>query len=134
MTERPIVLFDGVCNLCHGAVRFVIARDPVARFRFASLQSEAGIALLRRHGLPIETVDTLVLVEGDRAFTRSAAALRIARGLRFPWNLLPGLVVVPRPLRDRVYDFVAGRRFRWFGRLDACPAPRPELRERFLDA
>jgi predicted DCC family thiol-disulfide oxidoreductase YuxK len=130
--EHPIVLFDGVCNLCNGVVRFVIDRDPRARFRFASLQSELGRGLLRHHGLDPEALDAVMLVDGEGAHVRSTAALRIARGLRAPWPWLAPLALVPRVLRDAVYDFVARHRYRWFGKRDACALPTPEQRARFL--
>ena len=131
-SEPALILFDGVCNLCNAAVRFIIARDPQARFRFAPLQSEAAAERFRRAGGAPSAPASIVLVEGERVFTRSAAALRIARALRFPWPLVYGFVVVPRPLRDRAYDFVASRRYGWFGQSDACPTPTPALRDRFL--
>ena len=126
-----MILFDGVCNLCNGFVQFVIARDPARRFRFASLQSEAGRRSLEAAGAG-NSAETVVLVEDGRAFTRSTAALRIARCLRFPWPLAFALIVVPRPLRDQVYDWVARNRYRWFGKRDVCMVPTPELRDRFL--
>jgi predicted DCC family thiol-disulfide oxidoreductase YuxK len=129
---HPIVLFDGVCNLCHGTVRFVLERDRAARFRFAPLQSEPGRALLARHGLSADALDTMVLVDAEGAHTRSDAALRIAAGLGAPWRWLAPLRRLPRALRDPLYELVARRRYRWFGRRDACPAPPPGFRERFL--
>src|SRR6476660_9125998 len=96
---RAVVLFDGVCNLCNGFVRFVIPRDPLGHVRFAALQSEAARRLMAPTGVTPGDADSIVLVEGERAFVRSEAALRIARQLRFPWPLLYGLVVVPRPIR-----------------------------------
>jgi predicted DCC family thiol-disulfide oxidoreductase YuxK len=131
--EGPIILFDGGCNLCDAVVRFVVARDPDARFRFAPLQSQAAAALLSRHGRasPPEP-QAVVLVEGGRVWEGSDAALRIARGLRGPWRLAWGLAAVPRPLREAVYRLVARNRARWFGRRDACRVPAPELRARFL--
>jgi len=128
-----MVLFDGVCNLCSASVQFIIARDPAGRFRFATLQSETAKRLLRDAGLSEPHPDSLVLIEGDRIDTHSTAALRIARGLRAPWPLAYALVVVPRPIRDRIYDFVARRRYGWFGKRAACMVPTPELRSRFLD-
>ena len=129
----PVILFDGVCNLCNGFVRFVIARDLAARFRFAALQSDSARRLLARldglGGIP----DSVVLVDRGRVYTRSSAALRIARGLPFPWSLARALIVVPRPLRDWVYDRVARHRYRWFGRKDTCIVPTPDLRARFLE-
>ncbi|HSM92950.1 MAG TPA: DCC1-like thiol-disulfide oxidoreductase family protein [Anaeromyxobacteraceae bacterium] len=131
--EGPIVLFDGVCNLCDAAVRFVIDRDPEARFRFAPLQSAAAAALLARHGRTAPaTPEALVLLEGGRVWEGSDAALRIARGLRGPWRLAGGLGVVPRPAREAVYRWIARSRFRWFGRRDTCRVPSPGLRARFL--
>jgi predicted DCC family thiol-disulfide oxidoreductase YuxK len=128
-----LILFDGVCNLCNGAVRFVIARDPSARFHFGALQSDAARRMLReRYTLPT-VPDSIVLLDESGVFTRSDAALRVARELRFPWPLAYGLIVVPRPLRDWVYDIVARNRYAWFGKRDVCMVPTPELRARFLD-
>ncbi len=131
--EHPILLFDGVCNLCAGAVRFAIARDREARLRFASLQSPIGQELLRRHDYEPDAIDTVVLVDAAGAHDRSTAALRVLGQLPAPWRWLgPPLLLVPRPLRDAVYGFVARNRYRWFGRRDECLVPTPELRARFL--
>jgi predicted DCC family thiol-disulfide oxidoreductase YuxK len=130
---HPVVLFDGVCNLCNATVRFVVARDPAARFRFAPLQSAAGGSLLARSGLAPRGLDSVVLVDGGRAWQRSDAAIRIAAGLGGAWRLALAFLVVPRPLRDALYDFIARNRYRWFGRHDACPVPTPEQRARFLE-
>ncbi len=128
-----VILFDGVCNLCNGFVQFVIERDPSAQFRFASLQSEAGQQLLSAHGAAVPTApETVVLVENGQVYTHSTAALRILRQLRGPWAWLYAAIVVPRPLRDAVYRFVARHRYQWFGRREACWLPTPELRTRFL--
>lgn len=132
--DAPIVLFDGVCNLCNGSVDFIIARDPDAAFRFASLQSEVGRALLRRHGLPEDDLASIVLVEGERCSTASEAALRVARRLRGPWRMAAVFLLVPRVIRDGVYGIVAAHRYRWFGKQNTCRVPTPELRARFLDA
>jgi predicted DCC family thiol-disulfide oxidoreductase YuxK len=128
-----IVLFDGVCNLCNGTVRFAYARDPAARLRFAPLQSAVGRRLIAGAGLPAaQSLDSLVVVERGTLRRRSDAALAIARHLRWPWPLLGALAVVPRALRDAVYDLIARRRYLWFGRSAACPMPPPGLRGRFL--
>ena len=127
-----VVLFDGVCNLCNGFVQFAIARDPQARLRFGALQSAAGRALLAGFAAPDPLPDSIVLVEDGRLFTRSTAALRVARRLRFPWPIAYALAAVPRPLRDRIYDVVASRRYRWFGVRDRCMTPTPDLRSRFI--
>jgi predicted DCC family thiol-disulfide oxidoreductase YuxK len=129
----PVILFDGVCNLCNGCVQFIIARDPARRFQFAALQSDSARRMLARLDRSGALPDSIVLVDGGRVYTRSSAALRIARGLRFPWSLARALTVVPRPLRDWVYDLVARNRYRWFGTTDVCMTPTPELRARFLE-
>ncbi len=131
--EGAIVLFDGVCNFCEGSVRFVLERDAGARFRFAALQSDAGRALLQRVGLAADHLEGLVVVEGDRVYTKSGAALRVARGLPGLWPLLWVFYVVPAVLRDAVYNAFAARRYRWFGRRDSCFVPSAEVRARFLD-
>jgi predicted DCC family thiol-disulfide oxidoreductase YuxK len=127
-TER-IVLFDGVCNLCNGAVRFILARDPGARFRFASLQSDVARRLLKG-ALPAET---MVLIEAGKVHTKSDAALRIARELRAPWPLLYAFAAIPRGFRDMLYDWIARHRYAWFGKRDACMLPTPQMRGRFLE-
>ncbi len=137
----PIVLFDGVCNLCNAVVRFVIARDPRGRVRFASLQSKAGKELLARYAsqLPADALPTddeapptFLLIEGERAYARSTAALRLCRYLSGLWPLLGVNLVVPAALRDPLYDLVAAKRYKWFGRTDACRLPTPGEAQRFL--
>ena len=129
-----VVLFDGVCNLCNGAVNFIIDRDPQFRFRFASLQSDAGQALLRAHGLHPGSMNTLVCIAGGRAHLKSGALIAIAGGLGGWWRL-PALAAraLPRFLRDWCYDRVAGNRYRWFGRREVCRVPDAGLPGRFLD-
>lgn len=129
---RSVVLFDGVCNLCNGMVRFIIKRDPHARFQFAALQSEVAMSLLRSIGAEEPQPDSVILVEGECMHARSTATLRIVRSLRFPWPLLYVLVILPRPLRDWMYDFVARNRHRWFGKRETCMMPTPDLESRFL--
>ena len=129
----PVILFDGVCNLCNGFVTFVIARDPARRFRFGPLQSAAARRLLGSIDSRDEWPDSLLLVENGRVWTRSAAALRVARRLTFPWPLTYVLVLVPSPLRDWAYDRIARGRYRWFGRRAVCMVPTSELRARFID-
>ncbi|HEX6811111.1 MAG TPA: DCC1-like thiol-disulfide oxidoreductase family protein [Planctomycetota bacterium] len=130
----PLVLFDGDCNLCHGAVQFVLRRDPKARFRFASLQSAAGRAAIVATGRSTKLPDSIVFVRDGRLLVKSAAALAIALGLRWPWPLLAVFWLVPYPVRDLVYDWIARHRHRWFGRRQECWVPTPALRARFLDA
>ena len=132
--DLDILLFDGVCNLCHRSVQFVLLRDRRARFHFAALQSPLGQALLQARGLST-ALDSVVLITPARAYTRSAAALQIARRLPLPYPLLLIFWLVPYFLRDWLYDFVARRRYRWFGRQEenTCFLPRPEWRSRFLE-
>jgi predicted DCC family thiol-disulfide oxidoreductase YuxK len=132
MVERSTILFDGVCNLCNRSVRFVLARDPAERFAFAPLQSAQGRALLTRVGLAADARASIVLVEGEHAFEKSDAVLRILAGLSGFWPILTLLRVIPRKLRDAIYDWIAANRYRWFGQRAECPVPTPEQRRRFL--
>ena len=131
--DHPVVLFDGVCNLCDAAVRFLIDRDPDARLRFAPLQSQAAAALLAGLGRASPaTPEAIYLVERGRLWEGSDAALRIAHRLRGPWRLAGAFLALPRPLREPIYRAIARNRFRWFGRRDACRVPTADLRARFL--
>jgi predicted DCC family thiol-disulfide oxidoreductase YuxK len=126
------VFFDGVCNLCNGAIRFIAANDPERRFAFASLQSARARELLGERADDVRESDSIVLLSGGRRYERSDAALLIALGLRAPWPLAFGAILIPRGARDAVYRWIARNRYRWFGRTDACALPPPGLRERFL--
>jgi predicted DCC family thiol-disulfide oxidoreductase YuxK len=130
--DAPVILFDGVCGLCNRWVSFVLQRDESGTFRFAALQSEAGGALLRSHGLPPDQLETVVLIAEERAYTRSAAVIEILRRLGFPWSLAVIGAVFPSGLRDGLYDFVARNRYRWFGRTETCRIPTAGERKRFL--
>jgi predicted DCC family thiol-disulfide oxidoreductase YuxK len=132
-TAAPIVLFDGVCNLCNGAVTWIIERDRAARFVFGALQSASARVLLDERGVLGDLPDSIVLLDADGVHTRSDAALRIAAGLGWPWSLLRVGRVLPRGLRDAIYDLIARNRYRWFGRREACMMPTAELANRFLD-
>lgn len=128
-----IVLFDGVCNLCNGAVNFIIDRDPTNLFVFASLQSDVGSELLRKHKIDPTVTDSIVLIEEGRASVRSTAALRIVRHLKGLWPILSALIIIPRPFRDLVYRGIANRRYKWFGKRETCRLPTAEERFRFLE-
>ena len=132
MSQRPVLLFDGVCNLCNASVNFVIDRDPHAVFRFAALQSDEAKPLLRQVGLDEDHLESLVLIEDGKAYTSSTAALRVAGRLPGLWPLLHVLLLVPKPVRDLVYDWVARHRYRWFGQRESCRMPTPDLQARFL--
>ncbi len=128
--ERVIV-FDGICNWCNAWVNFTMARDR-GRFHFATLQSDKGQALLRLLGLPAEDFETFVLMERGRVFTKSTAALRIARQLSGGWPIFVLFGLVPRSLRDIVYDYVARHRYRLMGTAQTCRVPGPTERDRFV--
>jgi len=127
--DSPVILFDGVCNLCTGSVQFVIERDSRRQFRFASLQSAAAERLLGSR----DQLESMVLVAGGKVYRKSTAALLIARRLDGLWPLLAAFLVIPKFLRDAVYDWIGSRRYRMFGKRDVCWTPKPELAERFLD-
>lgn len=132
LEPRPVILFDGFCNLCSASIDFVIGRDPRGHFLLAPLQSEAGNNLLRRHGRSAGAPDTVILIERGRLYERSTAALRIARRLRGAWPILYAFILVPRFLRDPVYDWIARNRTRWFGRRETCRVATPDVAARFL--
>lgn len=127
----PLVLFDGECNFCNGAVNFIIRNDARKVFQFAPMQSDIGGELRKRFGIGDE-VDSIILIDGDKAYTHSTAALRITRRMGSIWPLAYGLVVIPAVVRDVLYGLFAKYRYRLFGRRDACMLPTPDIRERFL--
>ena len=129
--QHLVILYDGECGLCDRLVQWVLERDAVGRFHFAALQSDWAQAALRRHGLATKDFDTMVLIEGDRIFLRSAAALHVLRELP-RWRWAYAFIVVPRPVRDFVYGWIARRRKRWFPAPSACGLPKPAWRERFI--
>ena len=129
----PIVLFDGVCKFCNASVNFLIDRDKAGRIHFAALQSGLGQGLLARFGLARHRLDSIVLVEGRRYSTQSTAALRLTRYMDGLWPVLGIFLFIPAFLRDFGYEILARNRYRWFGQLDACRVPTPEIRERFLE-
>ena len=126
-----IVLFDGVCNFCNGAVNFIISHDRDKKFRFAPLQSEIGQELQEKYGIGND-IDSIVLVENDKAYTHSTAGLRVARTMGGIWSLAYVFIIVPAPIRDFFYRAFAKNRYRLFGRQEACMLPTPDVRERFL--
>jgi predicted DCC family thiol-disulfide oxidoreductase YuxK len=130
---KPILLFDGVCTMCNSLVSFVIRRDPKRIFQFASLQSDTGQRLLQQAGLPTSQLNTFVLIEGNRYYTKSTAALHLFRRLGRLWTFLYLFIIVPRPLRDMVYHWIAKNRYKWFGKKEQCMLPTPDIKERFLD-
>lgn len=132
-TSKPVLMFDGICNFCNSSVNFIIDRNSQKDILFTSLQSEKGQDLLKSFNLPTENFSSLVLVEGDKYFTKSTAALKIAEHLDGNWKLLGLLKVIPKFIRDIGYDIIANNRYRLFGKSEQCRIPTKEMRERFLN-
>ncbi|MGB5701039.1 thiol-disulfide oxidoreductase DCC family protein [Muriicola sp.] len=131
---KKIILFDGVCNLCNKSVQFVIKRDKNDIFRFAALQGTAGQKLVKEKGIDTTQVDSIILIEPQIAYyTKSDAALKIAKSLSGGWPLMGVFLGIPKGFRDWVYDWVARNRYSWYGRRDSCMIPTEELKQKFLD-
>ena len=131
--NNPIILFDGVCNLCSGIVLFTIKRDPEGIFRYAPLQSEVGKSLLKQFNLSTDDYHSFILIDGNRYYLKSTAALRVAKRIKGLWPVLYMFIVVPGPIRDFIYDFVAKNRYKWFGKKEECLIPTPDVKGRFLE-
>ena len=131
-SNYKIVLFDGVCNLCNGAVTFIIKRDSKNEFKFATLQEDPGQELIKKHGIDILKTDSIILIENGKAYVKSTAALRIARSLNGAYPLLFGFMIVPNFIRNWVYDIIARNRYKWYGKKDSCMILTPELKAKFL--
>jgi predicted DCC family thiol-disulfide oxidoreductase YuxK len=133
LRQQKIILFDGVCNLCNRSVIFILQHEKEPVFRFASIQSEAGKELLARCGLPSDTLEAVVFIDGGIVYLGSTAALKAGESLRFPWSFLSRAgLLVPKPIRDWVYRQIARRRYQWFGKKDICMVPTENLKTRFL--
>jgi predicted DCC family thiol-disulfide oxidoreductase YuxK len=131
-TDKKILLFDGVCNLCNSSVTFVIARDKKDLFRFAAIQEPTGAALIKKFGIDTSKTDSIILIDGEKAFVKSTAALKVARHLGGAYPLLYAFMIVPNFIRNWVYDYVAKNRYKWFGKKESCMIPTPELKSKFL--
>jgi predicted DCC family thiol-disulfide oxidoreductase YuxK len=130
--SAPVVLFDGVCNLCNAWVRFVVRHDATGIFRFAAQQSPIGQTMIREHVIGSPQLSSVILVAGDSVYTESTAVLEICARLGSPWSSLGILRIIPRRLRDACYRFVVRHRYQWFGRTDTCQIPSAEARARFI--
>lgn len=131
MEIERIILFDGECNMCDHSVQFIIKRDPSALFKFASLQSTAGQALLQQYQVPAD-IDSFVLIHNGAVYFRSSAALHISKHLKGLWKAAYFFIIIPAPVRDLFYSIVARNRYRWFGKKSSCMLPSPDVRKRFL--
>ena len=133
-SEKKIILFDGVCNLCNRSIQFVIKRDTNDEFRFATLQGKIGQRLAQERNIDVSKVDSIILIEpGVAYYTKSTAALKIGQSFGGFWKMIRVLNLIPSTLRDIVYDWVAKNRYAWYGKQDACMIPTPELQAKFLD-
>lgn len=132
MSQQPIILFDGVCNLCNGAVNFVIRRDKRSRLKFAALQSDAGQILLKQYNLPVNAYNSFVFIENGIAYLQSSAALKLCKYLKGLWPMMYGFIIVPQFIRDGIYKWIAKNRYNWFGKREQCMIPTPEIKLRFL--
>ncbi len=132
MQAPLIILFDGVCNLCNGFVQFVIKRDPHAKFKFGTLQSNKAIELLLPHHINPEELNSVIFIENNKVYTQSDAAIKIAQHLGSAWPLAASLLIIPKFIRNAVYRFIAKNRYRWFGKKMQCMVPSPDLKSRFL--
>lgn len=133
MENNPIILFDGVCNLCNGSVQFVLKHDKQKHFRFAALQSAAGQALLKKHNLHETIFNSFVLIKEGKPYLKSTAALIVAKELNGPIKILYAFIIVPTFLRNTVYNFIAKNRYKWFGKQESCMIPTPDIQSRFLN-
>lgn len=129
---NPVILFDGYCNLCNSSINFIIDRDPEGYFKLGSLQSNEAISFFNKYGLNKDEFKTVVLIENNTVYTRSTAALRIARRLKGPVKLIWIFILFPRFIRDPIYNWIARNRYKWFGKRNECRIPTPELESRFL--
>jgi predicted DCC family thiol-disulfide oxidoreductase YuxK len=129
---KNILLFDGVCNLCNGLVHFIIKKDRIGKFKFTSLQSAIGQQWLMKFGLAKNEFASFVLIQGDKYYIKSDAALKMLAELGGIWNAFYVFKFIPRPFRDFIYDRIAKSRYKIFGKRDVCMIPTPELQKRFL--
>jgi predicted DCC family thiol-disulfide oxidoreductase YuxK len=133
MEEKPIILFDGVCNFCNASVNFIIRQDKKNVFQFAALQSNAGQQLSEKYHLPKEEFDSFVLIDNGKIYTQSTAGFKVYGKLPWIWKWTQIFWIVPKFIRDAVYDYVASNRYKWFGKKDQCMIPTAEVRSRFLN-
>lgn len=131
--NKPIIFFDGVCNLCNSSVQFVLKHEKSAYYQFASLQSDFGQQFLAQHNLDINTFNSFLVFEDDKLYSKSSAALQVSKKLKFPYSVLQIGLIFPSFIRDFVYDFVSKNRYKWFGKSDVCQIPKPEFKLRFID-
>lgn len=132
-TNNHLLLYDGVCHLCNNTVQFILKNEASNLTNFASLQSKFGTNLCEEYKINPLDVDSIIYFRNSRLYTKSTAALWLCLELKFPYNLLAGLIIFPEPIRNFVYDYVAKNRYKWFGKSDSCILPNEKYKSRFLD-
>ncbi|PPK87942.1 putative DCC family thiol-disulfide oxidoreductase YuxK [Neolewinella xylanilytica] len=132
-TSHPILFFDGVCNLCNGAVQFILKHDRRGELRFASLQSDIAEELLPRYGIDPKDLNSVVLYQKGKVYTRSTSVLKTLELMGGPLSYLAIFGIIPRQIRDFFYNYVSHHRYNWFGKRENCMLPRPEWKTRFLE-
>jgi len=130
--QNDVILFDGVCNLCNGAITFIIKRDKKNHYRFAALESDIGKMYLKKHSIDPQEIDSIVLIRGEYAYSKASAALRIAKKMSGLWPLLYIFIIIPKFISNCIYDYIARNRYKWFGKKESCMIPTPQLRDKFL--
>lgn len=133
MPQPPIILFDGVCNFCNSAVNFVIKRDKNSVLKFTTLQSGIAHQMLAHQNIPTNDLSSFVFIENEKIYTRSTAALRVCKYLTGMWPLMNGFIIVPKFIRDGIYNWIAKNRYRWFGKKEECMIPSSEIKAKFLN-
>lgn len=126
-----LILFDGVCNFCDSSVNFIIKKDKKRMFRYCALEKPTGQLLVKKHRL--ENIDSIILIKDDKAYSKSTAILKIAKVLGGPIGLLYVFIIIPTPIRDFIYEFIAKHRYKWFGKKDQCMIPSIETRSLFIE-
>ena len=133
MISNSVIFFDGVCNLCNASVQFAIEHDEKSIFKFTALQSTYAEKVLPAFGVNVKKINSIILVENGSLYTKSSAALKIARRLNGLWPLLYVFIVIPKFVRDAIYDVIAKNRYQWWGKQESCWVPTPELKQRFIN-
>lgn len=131
--NSKVILFDGVCNLCNDSVKFIIKNDKRNIFKFAPLQGKYGIKIQNSYNINTTKINSIILVDGENTFTKSSAALRIAKDLRAPFFMFYVFIIIPVFIRNFIYDLIAKNRYKWFGKMDNCMIPTKELKSKFFD-
>ena len=131
MAQNPVIFFDGVCNLCSASVQFAIEHDKKDIFKFTALQGNYAKTILPKYNVDLNKIDSIIFVENDNLYTKSTAALKIARKMSGLWPMLYIFIVIPKSIRDWFYDIIAKNRYKWWGRQESCWVPTAELKQKF---